>query len=74
MLSQAEQDRRMTFAREAVAKTSTKVIDPELAEEFARILVVEMYAPHLGCAKTSELLAEVAARSREEATIDEATV
>jgi len=51
-------------------KTSTKVMDPELAEEFAQILVVHMYEPHLGCAKTSEMLAEVQARSRESATID----
>ena len=38
------------------------MLDTVLAEAFARILVNIMYAPHLGCATTRQLLEEIAAR------------
>lgn len=63
-----EYERRIVFARQEAAtawcqeKTSNKEMDAELAEEFAKILVEHMYAPHLGCATTEELLDEVKAR------------
>jgi hypothetical protein len=63
-----EYERRMAFARGKAAqawcgdKTRYTEMDSDLAEEFAKILVEEMYAPHLGCATTEELLSEVAAR------------
>ncbi len=76
-MKKKELERRMNFARQEAAqawcakKTSSKVMDPTLAEEFAKILVGHMYEPHLGCANTSALLAEVRAREgREKATID----
>lgn len=62
-------ERRLTYAREKAAQvwcksaTSHKVMDCELAEEFARTLLEEMYKPNLGCATTRELLDELAARS-----------
>lgn len=63
-----EMERRMVFARQEAAqawceeKTSNKVMDPELAEEFAKILVKHMYEPHMGCASTGEMLDEIKAR------------
>lgn len=60
--------RRMEFAIGLVAnawcqpKTEKKTMDPVLAKEFAKILVVEMYKPNLGCATTRELLDEIKAR------------
>jgi hypothetical protein len=77
-VSDKELERRMVFARQEAARawqqplTSVMVLDPYLAEEFAKILVVHMYEPHLGCARTSELEAEVKARGdRETPTIEE---
>jgi len=63
-----EHERRMKFARQAAAaawcanETSDREMDTVLAEEFAKILVAHMYAPHLGCATTGDLLDEVKAR------------
>jgi len=62
-----ERKRRMPFARQKAAqawcqsKTSGIEMDNRLAEEFAKILVVESYEPHLGCATTGELLKGVGA-------------
>jgi len=59
---------RMPFSRELAAqawckeKTSNTDIDLDLAEEFAKILIQQMYAPHLGCATTKELLDEITVR------------
>jgi len=68
-MTKEEHERRMVFARQRAAvawtddETKKKIMDPELAEAFAKILVVEMYEPHLGCATTGELIAELKARS-----------
>ena len=49
-----EHERRMVFARQEAAqawckeKTASTEMDAALAEEFAKILVVHMYAPHMG--------------------------
>jgi len=76
-ITKKEYKRRMGFARQEAARvwcgktTSGKVMDTNLAEEFAKILVAHMYAPHLGCARTSELQEEINCRNgRESATID----
>lgn len=67
-ITKKEKERRLVFAREkaaqawTTAKTSSKVLDGELAEAFALILVEEMYKPNLGCATTKELLDEISAR------------
>ena len=67
-ISQEEVERRMRFAREKAAQawcdptTSDREMDVALAEAFAKILVEEMYAPHLGCATTREILTEISAR------------
>jgi len=59
----------MVFARMQAAcawcAPSTEHIEMNcvLAEEFAKILVKEMYAPHLGCVSTGELLQEIQSRS-----------
>ena len=59
---------KMKFAREKAAQawcagtTRNKEMDVDLAEEFAKILVEEMYSPHLGCATTKELLDEIQTR------------
>ena len=69
MISEKERKRRMELALQEAAgawceeKTSDKIMDPVLAEAFAKILVVHMYAPHLGCAITGELIDEIKARS-----------
>ena len=61
-------EEKIQYAREKVAqawckeKTKHKDMDPSLAEEFAKILIQEMYAPHLGCAMTKELIDEVKTR------------
>lgn len=75
-MSKKEHNRRMVFARQEAAtawckrKTSGKEMDVVLADEFAEILVKHMYEPHLGCAKTSSMKAEIKARNgREKATI-----
>ena len=76
-MKKKELERRMTFARLEAAQawrkknTSSKIMDADLAEEFAKILVKHMYDPHLGCAKTSYMKKEIACRNgRESATID----
>ena len=76
-ITEAELERRMQFARQEAAgawtkeTTSSTPMDCTLAEEFAKILVVHMYEPHMGCARTSELQAEIDSRAgREEATIE----
>lgn len=62
-------ERRLRFAREIAAQvwcrpdTSSIPMDVVLAEAFAQVLVEEMYAPHLGCATTKELIDEISARS-----------
>lgn len=68
-ISDAERDRRLSFAREKAAQvwctetTSSIVMDTVLAEAFAQVLVDEMYKPRLGCATTREIIDELAARS-----------
>lgn len=68
-ISAEEKTRRMRFAREEAAScwcgptTSHIPMDVVLAEAFAVKLVAQMYAPHLGCATTGELLEELKARS-----------
>lgn len=68
-MEKEEHERRLGFARKEAAKawgvekTKDKTMDPELAEEFAKILVEHMYAPHLGCATTGEIIEELKARS-----------
>lgn len=68
-VSPAEKARRMVFAREQAAQawcaetTKHKVMDTDLAEAFAEILVKQMYAPHLGCATTRQIIEELSARS-----------
>ena len=68
MVTAEEHERRMKYAREktrlAWCQPSTIKIarNSVLAEEFAKILVIEMYASHLGCASTKELLEECMAR------------
>ena len=67
-MNEKEYERRMVFARQEAAtawcqeKTKGKTMDAELAEEFAKILVVRMYEPKLGCATTRELIDEIKAR------------
>jgi len=67
-ISDKEHERRMVFAREEAGKawcgekTIGKVMDTDLAMEFAEILVKHMHEPHLGCATTRELFAELEAR------------
>jgi hypothetical protein len=69
MTNEEERERRMEFALMEAStawckeKTSSKVMDVELAKEFAKILVIHMYEPHLGCASTGELIDELKARS-----------
>ena len=67
-ITKTEEQRRMVFARQEAAKawctesTKTKIMDTELAQAFAEILVVHMYEPHLGCATTGQLLEEIKAQ------------
>jgi hypothetical protein len=73
---QEERERRMSFMRQKAAQTwcapetANIEMDSRLAEEFAKILLEESYASHLGCATTRELLEELTARS----DLDYATV
>jgi len=75
-----EQEKRMNFALQLAAtawcgeKTKGKTIDADLAEEFAKILVVEMYKPHLGCATTREILKEITARIEVDGQLDYKTI
>jgi len=68
MLSKRELNRRMKFARQRAAQawcdkaTEKLVFDSVLAESFSKLLVEDMYAPHLGCATTGEMLEEISAR------------
>jgi hypothetical protein len=68
MISEAEKERRMVFARQRAAlawckeTTSHIEMDVLLAEAFAELLVNEMYAPHLGCASTRDILDELLTR------------
>lgn len=68
MNKEEREEARMGFAREEAArawcgeKTKDKTMDPELAEEFAKILVEHMYQPKLGCATTEELIDEIKTR------------
>lgn len=68
MIDKKEKERRMIFAREEAAKawcgekTEGLSMMPDLAEEFAKILVVHIYAPHLGCATTEMLIDEIKVR------------
>lgn len=64
-----EDEERMVYARMEAAKawcqdkTSSLIMNVELCEEFAKVLVEHMYEPHLGCATTGEILEELRARS-----------
>ncbi len=75
-----ELERRMVFAREKAAQawcgetTKGKTMDVELAEEFAKILVVQMYEPKLGCATTRELIEEVKTRIEMDGNLDYRTI
>lgn len=68
-MKKEEYERRMVFARQEAAKawcgekTKDKTMDADLAEELAKILIDHMYAPHLGCATTGEIIEELKARS-----------
>jgi len=67
-MKQEKPEKPMTFAREEAAKawcgknTSGITMDVELAEEFTRILIDYMYAPHLGYATIEELFEEIGTR------------
>ena len=75
-----EHERRMVFARQEAAtawcgkKTNKKTMDSNLAEEFAEILVKHMYAPHLGCATTGELIEELKVRMEISGELDYKTI
>lgn len=79
-MDEKEHERRMGFAREKAAqvwcqeKTKKKIMDVELAEEFAKILVVQMYEPKLGCATTKELFEELIARAKMDGSLDYRTI
>ena len=66
--NEKELERRMGFAREKAAQIwcepecSSIVMDTVLAEAFAKVLVKEMYEPHLGCATTRAIADELVAR------------
>ena len=68
MITDKELERRMVFAKQKATQAwcteETKFIEmnPALLEEFAKILVIDTYLPHLGCATTRELLREIEAR------------
>lgn len=75
-----EHERRMGFARQKAAqawcgeKTKGKTMDAELAEEFAKILVIPMYEPKLGCATTRDLLEEIKVRIELDGKLDYRTI
>ena len=79
-MKKEEQERRMNFALQEAAlawcgeKTKDKTIDAELAEEFAKILVVHMYEPHLGCATTGEIIEELKVRIEVDGKLDYKTI
>ena len=55
-------------------KTEKTIMDVELAEEFAKILVKHMYAPKLGCATTREILEELRTRIEMDGKLDYKTI
>ena len=67
-MKKEEEESRMNFALQEAAgawqgeKTEKTIMDVDLAEEFAKVLVKHMYAPHLGCATTGEILEELKTR------------
>lgn len=67
-VSKGEMERRMKCARELVAQawcepeTEKTQMDAVLAEAFARILMKEMFKPHLNCASNAQLMQELASR------------
>jgi uncharacterized FAD-dependent dehydrogenase len=79
-ISKEEYERRLSFARQEAGRvwgqknTRHKVMDTDLAEAFAKILVVHMYKPHLGCATTRELLKEIEARLDMEWLLDRTNI
>ena len=79
-MKKEEEERRMGFAREEAAKAwcgekaKDKTMDADLAEEFAKILVKHMYAPHLGCATSRELLEEIKTRIEVDGKLDYRTI
>lgn len=66
----------LQFARQEAAKawcnskTKHKIMDVDLAEAFAEILVAHMYEPHLGCCTTQELMNEIGERNGHYRTCD----
>jgi len=79
-MKKEEEERRMGFAMQEAAKawcgekTKHRTMDVELAEEFAKILVVQMYAPKLGCATTREILEELKTRIEMDGKLDYRTI
>jgi len=79
-MKKEEHERRMVFARTEAGKAwlqpKTGGIDMNvnLAEEFAKILVVHMYEPHLGCATTREILEELKTRIEIDGKLDYRTI
>ena len=79
-MKKEEHERRMNFALQLAAtawcgeKTEGKIIDADLAEEFAKILVKDMYAPHLGCATTREIIEELKTRIEVDGKLDYRTI
>lgn len=79
-MDEKELERRMGFAREKAAQAwceksvENKIMDVELAEEFAKILVVQMYEPKLGCATTRDLLEEIKVRIELDGKLDYRTI
>jgi len=73
-------EKRMVFARQLAAtawcqeKTKDMIVTPELTEEFAKILVIPMYEPKLGCATTEELIEELKARIEMNENLDYRTI
>lgn len=65
---------KMPFAREKAAQVWGKTVDAKRVELIAEILVQEMYAPHLGCATTRELLEEITARIEVNGKLDYMTI
>ena len=55
-------------------ETEQCVMDVAIGNAFARVLVEEMYTPHLGCATTEELLAELKARAKVDGSLGYSTV
>ena len=79
-MKKEEQERRMEFAMQEAAgawqgeKTKNTIMDVELAEEFAKILVKHMYAPKLGCATNREILEELKTRIEMDGKLDYKTI